>query len=177
LGPINQNTVKDVTVGIKDKFNTELIDLVGSVHIYKAIVNKIDIEGESLLLYTDYGWILFIEDDNDGYRSSCSAPIFIQGYDDVIKRLFNIDAHNEPYIRRQCSFEHTSGGSYDGDDADILILRDDLTGQELCRVGTDNISDYYPSMVLNWTPNNLEKHEKTAKVLAKLTDEEQFRGE
>ena len=85
-----------------------------------------------------------IENPDDGYRSTLSQIQLAPA--DVVGVGFRFPPVKVTAVRRvpdsyiQC---------------DIIDFIDDVTGEVVLSVGTDNTVDYYPMCVLNWNPKGL----------------------
>lgn len=125
---------------------TMLSDLVKHKMLWSVLVNAAhpaDNEKTGMGVHLDDTFYLFFEDNNDGYRSQM-APILsakCEGY----------EFYSPDYLRRNVTCTHITKDEY-GDDADILHIHDDLTGQLIITVGTRNIDDYYPWFVCEFYP-------------------------
>lgn len=85
----------------------------------------------------------FEEDPSDGYRSSCIERGIVK------KKVKNSFDPIDVFAR------HRDRGVY-GDD-DVLELYNIKTGKLFFEVGTANIGDYYPSSVMNFNAEELNK--------------------
>lgn len=84
------------------------------------------------------------ENPDDGYRSSMEGLEIVE---DAVKNVF---APIEVNVIHRAKGE----GSYSGED-DIIELRRVSDNALILELGTDNIDDYYPSYVCNFTAENL----------------------
>lgn len=83
-----------------------------------------------------------VEDPDDGYRSLLGELLVC---DDKISNTFP---------------PHTVIGAmkesdYSGDHSDVIQFKDEITGEIVLEVGTEDINDYYPMCVMRWRPQNL----------------------
>lgn len=79
-----------------------------------------------------------IEDESDGYRSMLDRVIEISDNHDFIGRYeFKLDV-----LCRMAS----------NDSDTVLEMLDLQTGATVMRLGTEDVTDYYPSFVFEWTP-------------------------
>lgn len=86
----------------------------------------------------------FYEDPNDGYRSGHLGPSIIEGS----------IANKFPAVPVVGSHVEQAIGSY-ADGADVLRLVNASTGKTILEVGTDNVDDYYPSWICNFSAENI----------------------
>lgn len=97
-----------------------------------------------------------VEDPDDGYRSYCRDLVIdesecrykLPDVEVVCKHRGGYETP-EPY-----SFHH---------ECDILDFYDAVNGKIFLSIGTDDIGDWYPMCVMNYTPENLSCNEETEK--------------
>jgi len=124
----------------------ELKELVGE-HVLRGIDRAtISQDGEALRFDLDGTVYEVSENAADGYRSYHNPLHAIKGV-----KLAN-SFPGVPVI-----IEHTTVSEYDSDynGSDILVFRTASEGQEFLRVGTDDIDDYYPSWVCEFSAASL----------------------
>lgn len=83
------------------------------------------------------------EDPDDGYRSSLDKLIVTPSSE--VTNVF-------PPVR---VVGRKKADDADGDKHDVLELIDEVTGEIVLEVGTENNDDYYPSFVGNFQPKNM----------------------
>lgn len=133
------------------KTTVELSDLVG-----KGILDAVDFSTESREMYRGHfedsqvcrfrlNGVVYVavEDPCDGYRSSM-AELVVQRSATPLN------------VFPPCEVVgvHRTNGGYGVVD-DILELVDTKTGKVVLEVGTENTSDYYPSFVASFHPENM----------------------
>ena len=79
------------------------------------------------------------EDPSDGYRSSMRSLV-----------VGGVTVSNT-FAPQRVVCSHTTESEY-GDGADLLVMRDVVTGKDVLTIGTDNVDDYYPSFIANFDP-------------------------
>jgi hypothetical protein len=84
-----------------------------------------------------------IENPEDGYRSSMDKLIESE---EIVSNTF-------ASIEVLCLYKNKTNNRY-SDDCDILEFYDTKNGKIVLEIGTDNTSDYYPSFVASFTPEN-----------------------
>ncbi|MDE2590002.1 MAG: hypothetical protein KGL95_10110 [Patescibacteria group bacterium] len=128
----------------------ELKQLIG-----KHKLSGVDFENESIKRYEysdfedcqvirfciDGKTYIGLEDPSDGYRS-CMKECFV-----VKEKPKNMFKSIEVY----CIMKEP----YDYHEHDMLQVYDTKTNKIILEVGTKDISDYYPSFVANWYPENM----------------------
>ena len=124
----------------------KLSDLKGK-HILSGIetgMTKVgfDEEGNYVKFCLDGVNYMAIEDPSDGYRSYLGDLVV----SDTICRYPIPDTAVLATIRETNEYSEK---------CDVLVLTDCKTGDVVLEVGTENIGDYYPGCVLEWTPENL----------------------
>jgi len=102
--------------------------------------------GDDYLICIDGINYLMIEDLNDGYRSNMLDPEIT---DREIKNKFE---EQEVFIK------HRTDGHYSGEEADVMEIYS-MSGDLILEIGTENIDDYYPSAIFNYSPENMEINE------------------
>lgn len=115
-------------------------------HILQAVYpnarHPFDDEVEAFGIQMDNRYILFLEVNDDGYRSSLADVMFGSG-----SPLWKRDTWlNIPVtVRHRTISEH-----YEGENCDLYEFRRAGSSRPGLIVGTDNISDYYPSFVCHY---------------------------
>jgi hypothetical protein len=89
-----------------------------------------------------------IENPSDGYRSSMEKIDVLPNA--IMKNVF-------PSIEVFCRY--LDEGTY-GESSDLLIVHDLINSKVVLEVGTKNSSDYYPSFVANFRPENMAINEE-----------------
>lgn len=92
------------------------------------------------------------EDPNDGYRSSMGA-LEVVGVDQI-RVLFAVAAQFGKGIPVTMAMMPDEDGPF-GTNNDVMEFTDRRNGKVILRVGTTNTSDYYPSSVMNWHPEDV----------------------
>lgn len=132
---------------------TELKDLVGRHKFDYAprtdVCHPLDPNANGIVFGLDGVTYLVFENPNDGYRSSAAPLLEFNG------SLYELGGSPEYLHNIYVLVSHETEGEYGGEN-DVLVLRDEVTGVELMRVGTSNVDDYYPSFVSWWNPEGLE---------------------
>lgn len=133
---------------------TELKDLVGRHRLDYAprtdVRHPFDPDANGLAFGLGGTTYIAFEDPSDGYRSQAAPLLEFSG------SLFDLGGVSPDYLHDVYVIaSHETEGEY-GDTNDVLVLRDEITGVELMRVGTSNVDDYYPSFVSWWNPAGLE---------------------
>lgn len=94
---------------------------------------------------------LFVfENPNDGYRSSAAEPLVSK------QDLYSFGTHPE-YLRIPVLVRALTPTEY-ADGADGIELVDRRNGKAILRLGTNNVDDYYPTFVCEWSPQNLAEN-------------------
>ena len=125
-----------------------LTDLVG-IHILTAVsmdppalVKMFAPDANVLNFELDGVAYTAVEDPDDGYRSMMGALI----YDTTPLR---------PGFQPFQVFCYTESATRKEDSADILTMRDVITGKIVLQIGTDRDDSYYPMFVARWIPENM----------------------
>jgi len=115
-----------------------LNDLIGK-HVLDAVDFESDKDPANAIRFRLDG-VLYVatEDESDGYRSS----------------LRDIAVSESPTSNTFEPIEVLAAMS-DGYDEDVLKIIDTKTGKTVIEVGTTSASDYYPSFVFNFHPENM----------------------
>lgn len=88
------------------------------------------------------------EDPNDGYRSSAREPIISPV---PLKNVFKpVDV--------LCTYQDKRDRYGSEEPCDILNIYNAETGALILAVGTDNIYDYYPSFICNFSAENIGEY-------------------
>ena len=82
-----------------------------------------------------------IEDPDDGFRSYCKE---LEVCDEVVSNNFPL---------QKVMGKMKDNSTYEVND--VIQFIDVVTGKVVLEVGTDNIDDFYPYCVMNWSPENL----------------------
>lgn len=124
----------------------EFKDLVGQQILNGFDRETITVRGEDAeVCYLDLGGTVYrvSEDPDDGYRSSADGPKIVT--DHVMVNRFRYSV--------MVTAEHRDKDRWGA--SDVLVLRSQRTNEVVLEIGTDNIDDYYPSYVCNWSPEYL----------------------
>lgn len=97
--------------------------------------------------------VFVFEDPCDGYRSSASEPLVTP------QSLYSFGASPE-YLRIPVLVRKLTPTEY-ADEADGIELLDRRNGRTILRLGTNNVDDYYPTFVCEWSPQNLAENVTT----------------
>lgn len=133
-----------------DSIEIELKNLIGRHKLSGVEISNKNIKSGYDDEYEDCQCISFvidgktctaIEDPEDGYRSSMK---------EIRVNLVPLKNTFEP-VDVICSYKETE----DGNDCEILEIRDIKSNKVVLEVGTDNTDDYYPSFICCWMPGNL----------------------
>jgi hypothetical protein len=132
---------------------TELKDLVGRHKLdwvpRTDVRHPFDPDANGIVFSLDGTIYLVFEDPSDGYRSNAGPILEFKG------GLYELGGVSPEYLfEKYVLASHETQGEYGGEN-DILVLRDELTGHEIMRVGTSNVDDYYPSFVSWWNPSGV----------------------
>ena len=125
--------------------NVPLDALVG-LHLLSGVdFGKTAVEGgyhdesaETCTFVLDGKTYTVTEDPCDGYRSAMQS--LVQGGASVQNTF--------PACRVLCFIE-CKDGDYD---ADVLVMRDVITGRAVLAIGTKNVSEYYPCYIARFDP-------------------------
>ena len=124
----------------------ELKDLVGK-HVLKGVKRSFVVEDgescEALLFNLDGNTYAAVEDPDDGYRSYLSELRVLPSC---------ACAQNIPDIEVFCMMD-------EGDDRDVLEMRDIANAKIVLRIGTEDTDDYYPYCVMEYSPENFSVNE------------------
>lgn len=116
-----------------DRFNDDRKTYEWSDETENVEVIRIDLDGRV---------IEFWEDPSDGYRSLHNGPVQV---DAVLDNSFApIDVVCEHVTSGRCKWNAS-------EEANILRIRNAMTGDVILDVGTDNVADYYPSWVCEFS--------------------------
>lgn len=129
----------------------ELKNLCGH-HILRGIeTGCTEIHGESanyVQFTLDRTTYRLVEDPDDGYRSFCSEP-------EIVEELCNVSL---PDIHVLCHhIDCLQSG--EGDD-DILVMIDEKSWRPILKVGTADVSDYYPCCIMKYMPQNMAVNQR-----------------
>ena len=97
-----------------------------------------DEDAETCTFVLDGETYTVTEDPSDGYRSAMKS---------LAKGGVSVQNTFWP-CRVLCSIECKAGGY----DADLLVMRDIITGREVLAIGTENVNDYYPCYIARFDP-------------------------
>lgn len=105
----------------------------------------------SMRMRIDSTTYVFLEDPDDGYRSSL---------DDIYVH-YNMTTDNEfePVFVRARYYENKNDDWEFGDDNEVLEFVDTENDKVIVQVGTANTNDYYPWYVAKYFPENLSINE------------------
>jgi hypothetical protein len=84
-----------------------------------------------------------IEDPGDGYRSYMEDLEINRKDANVANKFKSV----EVYIIKRCNNDYKNN--------DIIDIYDVITNKIVLSIGTDNIDDYYPCYIGEWSPENL----------------------
>ena len=122
----------------------ELKNLEGE-HMFSGVDYTSGKDGEINILFCLDGVTYIAEEDpDDGYRSYMKE---LRESETQCKNTF------EPE-RVFCDYLNISG--YFGNDSDILIIKNPYTGNIILKIGTEDVSDFYPSCVMEYHPENMQ---------------------
>lgn len=127
----------------------------------------------------------FMEDPDDGYRSSCHAPqlvtdVFPVNWWQASERVhgFHVKFAPSPWVieERDCGkwwvpgwkvpAKHPDGTWVDAaDHCEYLVLVSEITDKPVLVVGTSNTDDYYPSFVASFQPQNMSLNSERRDVI------------
>lgn len=135
----------------------ELKDLAGE-HTFRYapkidLRHPIDPDAGGVMFGLDDMVYLIFEDPSDGYRSHAAPILSFKGH------AYQLGGSYHEYVGDQrvtCS--HETEGEY-GEEDDMLCVRSATSGKVIFRVGTRNVSDYYPSFTVEWFPENLDANQ------------------
>lgn len=131
---------------IANKGRTVKIEDLCGDHELRAIRTDVrhpfDGDASGIAIQLDDTVAFFFEDPSDGYRSCVAAPLFGNG------ALYEFGGSPE-YVRVPVSVSMRTGSS------DGLEMTDRRNGKVVLVVGTD----YYPSFICSWRPENVADNE------------------
>ena len=143
----------------------KISDLVGSTTLSgfdRMIESRPEYEGADTFVDVEVVRVIlggttyeFAENPTDGYRSSCEDPI-------VSKiRVQNTFAPVPVLCTRStdASFRHARV------DGDFLTIRNASTSATILVIGTDDIDDYYPSFICDFSAEAIGEIQETSRVL------------
>lgn len=122
----------------------ELKELVGK-HILQGI-ELCETEHVGCVKFTlDDITYMAVENPSDGYRSYCDDLVVVN--ESCLTKLPNIEV-------MCCHITECGYGN-----GDLLDFIDANNGKRFLRIGTENVDDYYPCCVFDYTPENLSCNE------------------
>lgn len=95
---------------------------------------------EAVAIQMDGRVFFFVEDGNDGYRSSLSMVLSGRGY------------LAGTHVGRDVDVTHVTSGDDYTSISSVFEFRDVQTGKLALAIGTSDIDDYYPSFICRWDP-------------------------
>lgn len=98
-------------------------------------------DDEAVAIELDGETFLFLEDGNDGYRSSLGFIFHSPG-----------GFYASTYPRRLVDITFVTEGDDYTSPAEVFEFRDVETGKLALAIGTSNIDDYYPSFICRYDP-------------------------
>jgi len=143
---------------MSDGVDIQLADLLG-MHALHGIARDVVAVGrynetvQRVVLLIDDFVVEFLEDAEDGYRSSLGKAT---RYQSVSRYNAECDGVSFAPIHPALivTFRHRADGRFGK--ADAIYAIDERTGLVVLDVGTDDIDDYYPSFVFEWNPAGWE---------------------
>lgn len=100
---------------------------------------------EAMAIQMDGRVFFFLEDGNDGYRSSLGLILSGRGY------------LNGSHIGRDVDVTYVTSGDQYTSISSVFEFRDAKTGKLALAVGTSDIDDYYPAFVWRYDPTAFEE--------------------
>lgn len=100
---------------------------------------------ETVAIQMDGRVFLFLEDGNDGWRSSLGMILTGRGY------------LNGSRIDRDVDVTYVTSGEHYASISSVFEFRDAKTGKLALCVGTSDIDDYYPSFIWRYDPTAFEE--------------------
>ncbi|MCD7996466.1 MAG: hypothetical protein LUH21_04450 [Clostridiales bacterium] len=113
-------------------------------HVKNDNESKWDDYGDDCLVCIDGINYLIIEDLCDGWRSHMTEPVI------TTRKIKNTFPEQRVIIKYR-----TESNDWEGEDDDVVEIYS-MTGELILEIGTANISDWYPSAVHNFMPENME---------------------
>lgn len=122
-------------------------------YIYTTVTHPFDPDGQAVAVILDGKTFLFLEDTNDGYRSSLGQ---------ILVSDTNPSLRDYTYVDRDVFISISDKSEYAGK-AEIYVFKDAKTNEIALEIGTDNIDDYYPSFVYRYNPEAFNENKKCDK--------------